>query len=117
MTQFNGFNSKKKMKIFMMTYSKNSEILTILCLMLSMINLCFGEPRQYGDSRNDLFTRPGGRANRRNGGQMKLLTPDESNADVLKELGVDLSKEGKKSLFFVIEFEKLSLTEIRRRIY
>ena len=100
MTQFNGFNSKKKMKIFMMTYSKNSEILTILCLMLSMINLCFGEPRQYTDSRNDLFTRPGGRANRRNGGQMKLLTPDESNADVLKELGVDLSKEGKKSLIF-----------------
>ena len=101
MTQFKGFNSKKKMKIFMMTYSKNSEILTILCLMLSMINLCFGEPRQYADSRNDLFTRPGGRANRRNGGQMKLLTPDESNADVLKELGVDLSKEGKKSLIFV----------------
>jgi hypothetical protein len=25
---------------------------------------------------------------------MKLLTPDPENAEVLKELGVDLSKEG-----------------------
>jgi hypothetical protein len=28
---------------------------------------------------------------------MKLLTPDPENAEVLKELGVDLSKEGKPS--------------------
>ena len=84
-----------------MTNSKNSEVLTILCVLLCILNLGFGDPRQYKDSRNDLYTRPGGRANRRNGGQMKLLTPDESNADVLKELGVDLSKEGKKSLIFV----------------
>ena len=95
MTQFNGFKSKKKMKHFMMKNSKNSEVLTILCLLLCMLNLCFGDPRQFKDSRNDLYTRPGGRANHRNGGQMKLLTPDESNADVLKELGVDLTKEGK----------------------
>ena len=79
----------------MMTNSKYSDVLTILCLLPCMLNLCFAEPRQYKDSRNDLYTRPGGRANRRNGGQMKLLTPDESNADVLKELGVDLTKEGK----------------------
>ena len=74
---------------------KNSETLLKLYLIFCFVNLCLGEARQYGDSRNDRFTRPDGRGNRRNGGQIKLLTPDESNADVLKELGVDLSKEGK----------------------
>ena len=96
MSRFNRFKLKNKTPFFIMTNSKNSEILMILCLIIvCMSNLCFGEPRQFRDSGNDLYTRPGGRATRRNGGQMKLLTPDESNADVLKELGVDLSKEGK----------------------
>ena len=96
MSRFNRFKLKKKTPFFIMTNSKNSEILMILCLIIvCMSSLCFGEPRQFRDSGNDLYTRPGGRATRRNGGQMKLLTPDESNADVLKELGVDLSKEGK----------------------
>ena len=75
--------------------SKNSFINLKLYFILCLVNICSGEARQYGDSRNDLFTRPEGRGNRRNEGQMKLLTPDESNADVLKELGVDLSKEGR----------------------
>ena len=59
-----------------------------------MASMCAGEARQYGQSRNDIFSRPEGGLNRRNGGRMKLLTPDESNADVLKELGVNLSNEG-----------------------
>ena len=107
MTEFNDFKPKKRIKVFMMTNSKNGEFLTILCLMFCMISLCFGEPRQYKDSRNDLYTRPAGRNNRRNGGQMKLLTPDESNADVLKELGVDLTKEGKNRNIIINHFKIL----------
>ena len=78
-----------------MMNAKNKSNALKIFLLLCMTNVCSGEARQYGEPRNDLFTRPEGRGNRRNGGQMKLLTPDESNADVLKELGVDLSKEGR----------------------
>ena len=71
------------------------ETIMKLWFMFSMVSVCAGEARQYGQSRNELFSRPKGGLNRRNGGKLKLLTPDESNADVLKELGVDLSNEGK----------------------
>jgi hypothetical protein len=74
----------------------NGENMIKVCFILSMAaSMCAGDARQYGQSRNDIFSRPEGGLNRRNGGRMKLLTPDESNADVLKELGVDLSNEGK----------------------
>ena len=76
-------------------YLENKINTAKLFVLLLMVSLCLGEARQYGESTNDIFTRPEGRGNRRTGGRMKLLTPDESNADVLKELGVDLSKEGK----------------------
>ena len=72
----------------------NGENMIKVCCILIMASMCAGEARQYGQSRNDIFSRPEGGLNRRNGGRMKLLTPDESNADVLKELGVNLSNEG-----------------------
>ena len=68
-----------------------------LWLILCVLNIVSGEARQYAESTNDLFTRPEGRGSRRGGNRMKLLTPDPENAEVLKELGVDLSKEGKPS--------------------
>ena len=94
--QFDNFlNYKIKTMHFRMN-AKNRENALKIFLLLCMLSICSGEARQYGEPRNDLFTRPEGRGNRGNGGQMKLLTPDESNADVLKELGVDLTKEGRK---------------------
>ena len=94
--QFDYFLKSKIKTMHFMMNAINRETALKIILMLCMINECSGEARQYGEPRNDLFTRPEGRGNRRNGGQMKLLTPDESNADVLKELGVDLKKEGRK---------------------
>ena len=89
------FKVKTKTMCLRTVFPMNCEAIIKFCFMLSMVSMCVGAARQYGESRNDLFTRPEGGLNRRNGGRMKLLTPDESNADVLKELGVDLSNEGK----------------------
>ena len=77
--------------------TKTCETIMRLWLILCILNIVTGEARQYAESSNDLFTRPEGRGSRRGGSRMKLLTPDPENAEVLKELGVDLSKEGKPS--------------------
>ena len=97
MKQFTRLKVKTKTMWFRTVFTMNGEAIIKVCVMLNMVSMCVGAARQYEQSRNDLFTRPEGGLNRRHGGRMKLLTPDASNADVLKELGVDLSNEGKFS--------------------
>ena len=81
--------------IYFMVNTRNCETIMRLWLIICVLNISSGESRQYAEPTNDLFTRPEGRGSRRVGSRMKLLTPDPENAEVLKELGVDLSKEGK----------------------
>ena len=70
--------------------------------LLYMARVCHGEARQYGQSRNDLYSRPQVGSNQRVSGSKKLLTADESNAAVLKELGVDLTHQGMAILMLPI---------------
>ena len=64
------------------------------CALFYMVTVSEGIARQYGQSRNDIYSRPQVGYNQGVSGNKKLLTADETNADVLKELGVDLSHEG-----------------------
>lgn len=84
--------------------------------LLYMARVCEGEARQYGQSRNDLYSRPQVGSNQRFSGSKKLLTADESNAAVLKELGVDLTHQGMAILmlpilcFCIITVQRLLLS-------
>ena len=67
--------------------------LTIVILsLLSMVDICHGVARQYGQSKNEIYSFQQSGINRRK----VLLTADESNAEVLRELGVDISNEGRE---------------------